>query len=48
MSAGNRGAWSNRLFGGRAAPLFAHLAQSEALSEDDIAEIESILRELKK
>ncbi len=38
----------NRLFGGRAAPLFAHLAQSEALSEDDIAEIESILRELKK
>ena len=38
----------DRLFGGRAAPLFAHLAQAEALSEDDIAEIESILRELKK
>ena len=38
----------DRLFGGRAAPLFAHLAQSEALSEDDIAEIESLLRELKK
>ena len=38
----------DRLFGGRAAPLFAHLAESEALSEDDIAEIESILRELKK
>ena len=38
----------DRLFGGRAAPLFAHLAESEALSEDDIAEIEDILRELKK
>ncbi|MGB3797565.1 MAG: BlaI/MecI/CopY family transcriptional regulator [Alteraurantiacibacter sp.] len=38
----------DRLFGGRAAPLFAHLAQSEALSEDDIAEIEKLLRELKK
>ncbi len=38
----------DRLFGGRAAPLFAHLAESEALSADDIAEIESILRELKR
>lgn len=37
-----------RLFGGRAAPLFAHLAQAEALSEDDIAEIEHLLREMKK
>lgn len=37
-----------RLFGGRAAPLFAHLAQAEALSEDDIAEIERLLREMKK
>lgn len=37
-----------RLFGGRAAPLFAHLAHSEALSDDDIAEIERLLAELKK
>ncbi|MDE1468291.1 BlaI/MecI/CopY family transcriptional regulator [Aurantiacibacter sp. D1-12] len=37
-----------RLFGGRAAPLFAHLAQTEALSADDIAEIERLLKEMKK
>ncbi|MGN6497180.1 MAG: BlaI/MecI/CopY family transcriptional regulator [Tsuneonella sp.] len=36
-----------RLFGGRAAPLFAHLAESEALTEQDIAEIEALLKELK-
>ena len=38
----------DRLFGGRAAPLFAHLAESEALSAQDIAEIESLLQELKQ
>lgn len=37
-----------RLFGGRAAPLFAHLAENEALSEEDIAEIERLLREMRK
>lgn len=37
----------DRLFGGRAAPLFAHLAESDALTEDDIAEIEALLKELK-
>lgn len=37
-----------RLFGGRAAPLFAHLAEAEALTDADIAEIEALLRELKK
>ncbi|MGB3167635.1 MAG: BlaI/MecI/CopY family transcriptional regulator [Alteraurantiacibacter sp.] len=37
-----------RLFGGRAAPLFAHLAQNEQLSTDDIAEIERLLAEIKK
>ncbi len=37
-----------RLFGGRAAPLFAHLAENEALTQDDIAEIERLLREMKK
>jgi len=38
----------DRLFGGRAAPLFAHLAEQEALSEDDIAAIEQLLKELRK
>ena len=37
-----------RLFGGRAAPLFAHLAESEALTAQDICEIERLLRELKQ
>lgn len=37
-----------RLFGGRAAPLFAHLAEAEALSDDDIAEIERLLQEMRK
>ena len=37
-----------RLFGGRAASLFAHLAEEEALSEADIAEIETLLDELKR
>ena len=38
----------DRLFGGRAAPLFAHLAETEALSDNDIAEIENLLREMRK
>ena len=38
----------DRLFGGKAAPLFAHLAETEALSDDDIAEIERLLREMRK
>ncbi len=37
-----------RLFGGRAAPLFAHLAEAEALTEADLAEIEALLKELRK
>ena len=37
----------DRLFGGRAAPLFAHLAETEALSDRDIAEIEALLEMLK-
>lgn len=37
-----------RLFGGRAAPLIAHLAESEALSDEDLAEIEALLRELRR
>ena len=38
----------DRLFGGRAAPLFAHLAENEALTEQDLSEIETLLRELRK
>ena len=38
----------DRLFGGRAAPLFAQLAESEALTQDDLAEIEALLREMRK
>lgn len=37
----------DRLFGGRAAPLVAHLAEAEALTDDDIAEIEKLLKEMK-
>ncbi|AKM10472.1 BlaI/MecI/CopY family transcriptional regulator [Croceicoccus naphthovorans] len=37
-----------RLFGGRAASLVAHLAEAEALSAKDIAEIEVLLKGLKK
>ena len=37
----------DRLFGGRAAPLFAHLAEAEALSEEDLAEIERLLKEIR-
>lgn len=38
----------DRLFGGRAASLVAHLAEAEALTERDLAEIETLLKELRK
>ncbi|HVJ55045.1 MAG TPA: BlaI/MecI/CopY family transcriptional regulator [Aliidongia sp.] len=37
----------DRLFGGRAAPLVAHLAEGDGLSPEDIAELEALLKELK-
>lgn len=37
----------DRLFGGRAAPLVANLADNGKLSRHDIAELEAILKELK-
>ena len=37
----------DRLFGGRAAPLFAYLAENEALSAEDVAEIERLLKEMR-
>lgn len=39
---------SERLFGGRAAPLVAHLAQDDGLSDADIEELEALLARLKK
>lgn len=38
----------DRLFGGRAAPLLAHLAEHEALTERDLSEIESLLKQLRQ
>jgi predicted transcriptional regulator len=37
----------DRLFGGRAAPLVAHLAEGDGLTPDDIAELEALLKELR-
>ena len=37
-----------RLFGGSAAGLFAHLAEAEALSPADLDQIEALLRELRQ
>jgi BlaI family transcriptional regulator, penicillinase repressor len=37
----------DRLFGGRAAPLVAHLAERNELSAADIAELEALLKELR-
>ena len=37
-----------RLFGGSAAGLFAHLAEQEALNDKDIEQIEQLLKELKQ
>ena len=37
----------DRLFGGRLTPLVAHLAETDALTQDDITEIEALLRDLK-
>lgn len=38
----------DRLFGGRAASLFAQLAESEALTDRDLSEIEALLKEMRK
>ena len=37
----------DRMFGGRVTPLVAQLAARDKLSDEDIAEIEALLRELK-
>lgn len=38
----------DRMFGGKAAPLVAHLADGEGLTPEDIAELEALLGKLKK
>lgn len=37
----------DRMFGGRVTPLVAHLAERDRLSEEDIQEIEALLKELR-
>ncbi|MBB4659968.1 BlaI/MecI/CopY family transcriptional regulator [Parvularcula dongshanensis] len=38
---------SERLFGGRAAPMVAHLADGQGLSETDLDELEALVRTLR-
>ena len=37
----------DRLFGGKLTPLVAHLAERDALTAEDVAEIEALLKDLK-
>lgn len=37
----------DRLFGGKLTPLVAHLAEQDQLTQQDVAEIEALLKELK-
>lgn len=39
---------AEQLFGGRAAPLVAHLAESKGLTEEDMRDLENLLEELKR
>lgn len=47
-AAGESRRLADRLFGGRAAPLVAHLAEGQGLSPQDVAELEALIRELKQ
>ncbi|WP_431470921.1 BlaI/MecI/CopY family transcriptional regulator [Sphingosinithalassobacter sp. LHW66-3] len=38
----------DRLFGGKLTPLVAHLAERDALTDQDISEIEALLKDLKQ
>jgi len=42
------GQFVDSIFSGRAAPLVAHLADSRGLTDEDIADLEKLLEELKK
>ncbi|WP_353216156.1 BlaI/MecI/CopY family transcriptional regulator [Sandarakinorhabdus sp.] len=48
IAAGESRRLVDRLFGGRATPLVAHLAERGELSNADIAELEALIRELKQ
>lgn len=37
-----------RMFGGKLSPLFARLAEQQALDEEDIAQIEALIKELRR
>ena len=37
-----------RLFGGKLSPLFARMAEEEALDDEDLARIEALIKELRK
>ncbi|WP_375203218.1 BlaI/MecI/CopY family transcriptional regulator [Hyphococcus sp.] len=39
---------ADQLFGGRAAPLVAHLAESKGLTREDLSELEALIGELKR
>ncbi|GJL95462.1 MAG: transcriptional regulator [Hyphococcus sp.] len=39
---------ADKLFGGRAAPLVAHLAEGRGLTESDIKELEALIKDLKR
>ncbi|WP_425408900.1 BlaI/MecI/CopY family transcriptional regulator [Hyphococcus sp.] len=39
---------ADQLFGGRAAPLIAHLAEGDGLSSDDVRDIEKLIEDLKR
>ena len=41
------GQFVDKLFGGRAAPLVAHLAETRGLTQEDIDDLEALLDELK-
>ena len=47
MSTGELRRLMDRLFGGKLTPLVAHLAERDALTDEDIAEIEALLKGLK-
>jgi len=48
IAAGESRRLVDRLFGGRATPLVAHLAERGELSSADIEELEALIRELKQ
>ena len=48
IAADQAGRLVDRLFGGRLSPLVAQLAASRDLSDDDIAELEALVKDLRK